>query len=106
MHLRSSVVAAELRVGRRVPIVLRSGVRALSGIPSSVLAASTLDWPVTKFNRKLDSVCAKLARHGFEGLHGGAAHPALNRRTRLVQIVVKHGIVSERDLTLLPGADR
>lgn len=81
--------------------VLRGGAGALSDIPSSVEAAHLLGWPVTKFNRKLDTVCAKLAKAGITGLHGGADRPALNRRTRLVQVVVAHGVVSGADLALL-----
>ncbi|MGD9752884.1 MAG: hypothetical protein AB7W59_17990 [Acidimicrobiia bacterium] len=81
--------------------VLRGGPVALSEIPSSVEAARLLGWPVTKFNRKLDTVCGKLARAGIGGLHGGANRPALNRRTRLVQVVVESGVVSVADLALL-----
>lgn len=81
--------------------VLRGGPSALSDIPSSVEAARLLDWPVTKFNRKLDTVCGKLARAGITGLHGGANRPALNRRTRLVQVAVAAGVVTVQDLVLL-----
>ncbi len=81
--------------------VLRGGPLALSEIPSSVEAARLLDWPVTKFNRKLDTVCGKLARAGVTGLHGGANRPALNRRTRLVQTVVDADVVTVADLALL-----
>lgn len=81
--------------------VLRGGPSALSDIPSSVEAAHLLDWPVTKFNRKLDTVCGKLAKAGISGLHGGANRPALNRRTRLVQVAVEAGVVTVEDLALL-----
>jgi len=81
--------------------VLRHGDVALSEIPSSVQASLLLGWPVTKFNRKLDTVCARLGSAGFGGLHGGSNRPALNRRTRLVQIAVAAGLVGPDDLRLL-----
>ena len=37
--------------------------------PSSADAAARLGWTVTKFNRKLDNVCQKLADAGIRGLH-------------------------------------
>jgi hypothetical protein len=83
--------------------VLRDGPGALSEIPSSVQAAQLLVWAVTKFNRKLDAVCAKLGRAGVSGLHGGARRPALNRRTRLVQTAVEQGVVTVEDLQWLEG---
>ena len=50
---------------------------------------------------KLDTVCARLAGSGFDGLHGGAGRPALNRRTRLVQVAVGAGLVGRTDLERL-----
>ena len=81
--------------------LLQRGERGLSEIPSSSVAAEALGWPVTKFNRKLDTVCARLAGSGFDGLHGGAGRPALNRRTRLVQVAVGAGLVGRTDLERL-----
>ena len=81
--------------------VLERGDRGLSEIPSSAAAAGALGWPVTKFNRKLDTVCGRLTAAGFDGLHGGADRPALNRRTRLVQVAVTAGLVGPDDLDRL-----
>lgn len=86
--------------------VLQRGDMALSEIASSVQAAQQLGWSVTKFNRKLDTICARLSAAGFTGLHGGSNHPALNRRTRLVQLVVAAGLISPADLSLLAQAGR
>lgn len=83
--------------------VLRQGDDALSEIPSSVEAARALGWPVTKFNRKLDTVCARLSGAGVTGLHGGSGRPALNRRTRLVQVAVAARLVGRDDLLALGG---
>jgi len=85
--------------------VLQRGDMALSEIASSVQAAQQLGWSVTKFNRKLDTICARLSAAGFTGLHGGSNHPALNRRTRLVQLVVAAGLIGPADLSLLAQAD-
>lgn len=84
--------------------VLQRGDMALSEIASSVQAAQQLGWSVTKFNRKLDTICARLSAAGFSGLHGGSNHPALNRRTRLVQLVVAAGLIGPADLSLLAQA--
>ena len=49
-----------------------------------------LGWTLTKFNRKLDNVCQKLARHGVRGLHGSA--------DRLVGYGINHQLVPGRDV--------
>ena len=64
-----------------------------------------LGWKVTKFNRKLDNVCQKLADAGTRGLHGGPGKLASNRKARLVEHALSTRLVTEGDLALLdaPG---
>ncbi len=81
--------------------VLRRGDRAASTLPSSSQAAERLGWPLTKFNRKLDNVCQKLARTGVQGLHGGPDQLASNRRLRLVEYAIAVRLVAPGDLVLL-----
>lgn len=70
-------------------------------IPSSAVAAHRLGWKVTKFNRKLDNVCQKLADAGIRGLHGGPGKLASNRKSRLVEHALSTRMVTEADLALL-----
>jgi hypothetical protein len=70
-------------------------------IPSSADAAARLGWTVTKFNRKLDNVCQKLADAGTRGLHGGPGKLASNRKARLVEHALSTRLVTEADLALL-----
>ena len=82
--------------------VLRRGDRGAGSVPQSAAAAARLGWPVTKFNRKLDAVCAKLADQGVRGLHGGPAKLATSRKARLVEYAMASRIVTSDDLELLP----
>ena len=70
-------------------------------MPQSGAAAQRLGWTVTKFNRKLDNVCQKLADAGIRGLHGGPGKLASNRKSRLVEHALSTRLVSEADLALL-----
>lgn len=81
---------------------LRRGGSGASRLPTSKDAAKRLDWTTTKFNRKLDNVCQKLAKHGIRGLHGEPGDLASNRRARLVEHALATGLVSPEDLELLP----
>jgi hypothetical protein len=83
---------------------LRAEGRGPSVLPSAAEAAERLGWTVTKFNRKLDNVCSKLAALGVRGLHGDAERLASNRRARLVEYAVGSRIVSVDDLALLSTA--
>ncbi|MCL2786946.1 MAG: hypothetical protein FWD59_00355 [Micrococcales bacterium] len=83
--------------------VLRSEGTGVSQIPSSQEAAGRLGWTMTRFNRKLDAVCAKLERLGVDGLRGGIDGPATNRRARLVEYSVATALVTPVDLLLLEG---
>lgn len=81
--------------------VLRRGNRGAGTIPSSAVAATRLGWTITKFNRKLDNVCQKLARAGVRGLHGDAERLATSRRARLVEYALAARLISSADLALL-----
>ncbi len=72
-------------------------------IPSSAAAAARLGWTVTRFNRKLDNVCQKLATSGVRGLHGGPGNLATGRKARLVEHALSVRMVTEADLALLPA---
>jgi len=80
---------------------LRRGQSGVAQIPSSADAAARLGWKVTRFNRKLDNVCQKLADAGTRGLHGGPGKLASNRKARLVEHALSTRLVGEADLVLL-----
>lgn len=80
---------------------LRGSGRAGSTLPSSNEAAQRLGWTATKFNRKLDNVCQKLAGQGVRGLHGQPGRLASNRRARLVEYALAVRLVTKDDLHLL-----
>lgn len=71
-------------------------------VPSSAEAAARLNWEITKFNRKLDNVCSRLASSGVRGLHGSAGNLASGRKTRLIEHVLSTGLVTVGELLLLP----
>lgn len=80
---------------------LRHGRRAAVEMPSTADAAHRLGWSVTRFNRKLDHVCQKLARDGVRGLHGAPGRLAATRRARLVEHALAARLVTADDLDLL-----
>lgn len=80
---------------------LRRGNRAPSAVPPSAAAAARIGWPLTRFNRKLDNVCDKLASLGVRGLHGGPDRLASTRKARLVEYALAARIVVPDDLALL-----
>lgn len=80
---------------------LRRGGTGVGHVPSLAEAAARLGWPVTRFNRKLDNVCAKLEASGVEGLRGGPGRLATNRRRALVHHAVSTLLVTEAELHLL-----
>lgn len=84
--------------------VLRRGNRGAGTIPSSAEAADRLGWTLTKFNRKLDNVCAKLTKTGIRGLHGDAERLAMSRKSRLVEYSLAAQLVTAEDLDLLGTA--
>ena len=83
---------------------LRRREAGTNQIPSSAAAADRLGWTLTRFNRKLDNVCQKLADAGTRGLHGGVGKLATNRKARLVEHALSTKLVTEDDLALLDGA--
>ena len=84
---------------------LRRGNRGPSSIPTSAAAAARLGWPITRFNRKLDNVCDRLAAHGVRGLHGGPERLASDRKARLVEHALSVRLVTSDDLALLDPED-
>ena len=70
-------------------------------LPTSGEAAQRLGWKSTKFNRKLDNVCQKLAAQGVRGLHGEPGRLASNRRARLVEYAIAVRLVTREDLALI-----
>jgi len=81
--------------------ILRRGDRGAGAIPPSAKAAERLGWTITKFNRKLDNVCEKLARGGVRGLVSDGIRPASNRRARLVEYALAARLVTTSDLEWL-----
>ncbi len=84
--------------------LLRQEGRGSASIPTSAEAAQRLGWAMTRFNRKLDNVCQKLAKIGVRGLHGGPGELASGRRARLVEYAVSVRLVVPDDLPLLDRA--
>ncbi len=84
--------------------ILRSEGRGAASVPSSSEAAQRLGWTSTKFNRKLDNVCQKLAKVGVRGLHGAPGELASNRRARLVEYAIAVRLVTTDDLPLLESS--
>lgn len=75
-----------------------------TSLPTSGEAAQRLGWTSTKFNRKLDNVCQKLAAQGVRGLHGEPGRLASNRRARLVEYALAVRMVTRDDLRLIDSA--
>ncbi|MET0999654.1 MAG: hypothetical protein ABWX73_13135 [Marmoricola sp.] len=86
--------------------ILRRGASGRGQIPPSARAAERLGWTTTKFNRKLDNVCEKLARLGVRGLTPAPGQPASGRRARLVEYVLASRLLVEDDLALLAEVDQ
>lgn len=83
---------------------LKSNGGAAAVLPTSTQAALRLSWTKTKFNRKLDNVCEKLAKLGVRGLRGDSASLASNRRARLVEYALAVRLVTRDDLNVLESA--
>ena len=62
-------------------------------LPTNRQLAASLGWTITKYNRKLDGLCAKYARAGITGLRGSSDQLATDRRLRLAEHVIDSGIV-------------
>ncbi len=72
-----------------------------SAIPANREVCVRLGWSTTKFNRKLDNLCAKFDRLGIAGLKGDSGGLASKRRERLVDHVLTVGLIGPDDLALL-----
>lgn len=98
---------ADLTLNQRLTVLalaepaLRSKDGSRSEIPSTQAAADRLGWKVTKFNRQLDAVCAKLGKTGVRGLHGAVDQLASGRRSRLVEYALAVRLITSDDLPLL-----
>jgi hypothetical protein len=76
----------------------------LGGVEGNTVLAKRLGWPVTKYNRKLDTICDKLTRAGVRGVKGGRGVNAEGRREALVSYAVRTGLVGPNDIDLLRAA--
>lgn len=77
--------------------------RGPAELPTNRQIAARLGWTITKFNRKLDSLCQKYATAGVSGLRGSSDLLARDRRLRLVEHALDSAIVSSDDLAVLPA---
>ncbi len=66
--------------------------------PTNRATARRLGWSPSKYNRKLDHLCEKLARAGVPGVHGDVALLAADRRRVLIEHAVAVGLVAADDL--------
>lgn len=80
---------------------LRDPAASDAPVPANRAGAARLGWSTSKFNRKLDHLCEKLARAGVSGVHGAAGASALDRRRRVVDHAIELGLVTSEDLALL-----
>lgn len=85
--------------------LLRNNQRGAGTIPHSRTAAERLGWTTTKFNRKIDNVCEKLAQLGVRGLRGSTNRTASNRRVRLVEYALAARLITMDDLKYLDAID-
>lgn len=70
-------------------------------LPTNKSIMHRLGWTSAQFNRKLDRICNKYHQAGLPGLVGDSGGHAAERRRRLVEHVVKFGIITTSDLALL-----
>jgi hypothetical protein len=84
---------------------LRSSDPSRAAVPSNKEVAVRLGWTLTKFNRKLDHLCSRLADlEGVKGLRAGEGELATDRRQKLVDHALHARIVTAEHLSLLaPG---
>ncbi|MEZ5382183.1 MAG: hypothetical protein R2754_10385 [Microthrixaceae bacterium] len=80
---------------------LRDPLAEPGPLPPNRMVAQRLGWSISKFNRKLDHLCARFARHGVRGLQGTAGTSANDRRQHLVDHVMTHSLVCPADLDVL-----
>lgn len=99
LSISSDGATATLSYGKRAALT-----HAAAPLPSNAAAAERLGWSTAKYNRKLDWLCQKLHRLGVAGMRAQGRR-ANHRRRLLVDYVIRHGIVTEAQLSLLddPG---
>lgn len=83
--------------------LLRGRTDWQSEIPGNKEIARRLGWTVSKFNRKLDYLCRRLAEQGVDGMQGESGVLATSRRARLVRHMVDRRLVVVADLDALPA---
>ncbi len=83
--------------------LLRGRTDWQSEIPGNKEIARRLGWTVSKFNRKLDYLCRRLAEQGVDGMQGESGVLATSRRARLVRHMVDRRLVVVTDLDALPA---
>lgn len=71
-----------------------------SPLPSNQQLANGLGWKLSKFNRKLDYLCAKFTKLGMQGLYGGDLR-ANDRRRRLADFALVAKLITVSDLDRL-----
>ena len=71
-------------------------------LPTNRAVARRLGWSITKFNRKLDSLCDRFSKLGVGGLRGSIDQLATDRRRRLVDHAVESGLIAADQLVRLP----
>lgn len=76
--------------------VLASPNAGPDALPSNRVVARQLGWTDTKLNRKLDYLCTRLTKQGYQGLKGDLGGEAKLRRWRLVEYAISHGLVGLR----------
>jgi hypothetical protein len=81
--------------------VLRRDRAGRVELPQNSAVASRMGWPITTFNRKLDSICERLDNAGVQGLRGARGQLANKRRERLIEYAIASRMVSQEDLALL-----
>jgi hypothetical protein len=70
-------------------------------LPTNREVATRVGWSLTKFNRKLDYLCVRLAKVGVRDLQGGRGAEAVNRRWRLVEHCIAARLITADDLSAL-----
>lgn len=80
---------------------LEAGRNASVTLPSNEETRERLGIRSTTYNRRLDHLCARYAEAGVEGLVASDGKLARDRRHALVEHVLRYGIITRDDLSLL-----
>ena len=100
MPLRLNDSQRLLVVALAEPMLRRDAVGA-SELPSNSAVAERLGWTMSKFNRRLDTLCDKLDQMGVQGMRAAPGKLATHRRARLVEYAISSRLVAKADLSLL-----